>query len=155
MRPEQGRLHPLPKRWHQLGAGQRSCNRGAWIPRRWFARACSIPPGGQPGWSDRRSGTLAACRWSTQQHKPRNQPWEFVNLVLLAVSQKGTNFILRAFIIMTAVSCIRFEHIQRSTWTAHHESWPEFWCCQGKKRIRGARPGYAWCMPEVALQGFS
>jgi hypothetical protein len=73
----------------------------------------------------------------TAAQAPELQPWEFVNLVLWAASQRGTNLIVLAFIIMTAVSCVRFEHIQRSTWTAHHKDWTEFWCKQGTKRIKG------------------
>eukprot|EP00435_Cladocopium_sp_Y103_P065745 s568_g27.t1 len=83
------------------------------------------------------------------------QPWEFANLVLWARGQRGTNLMILAFLLQTTVSCVRFEHIQRSSWTAHHEGWTEFWCQQGKKRVRGARPGYAWCCPEIAFQGFS
>eukprot|EP00435_Cladocopium_sp_Y103_P039191 s412_g10.t1 len=86
---------------------------------------------------------------------PELQPWEFVNMVLWARNQKGTNLVVVAFLIQAAVSCIRFEHVQRSTLTAHHEGWAEFWCKQGKKRIRGSRPGYAWCTTDVLFQGWS
>eukprot|EP00435_Cladocopium_sp_Y103_P032169 s3721_g8.t1 len=87
--------------------------------------------------------------------QPELQPWEFVNLVLWARMQRGTNLMILAFIIQTAASCVRFEHIQRSTWSANHDGWTEFWCRKGKKRVRGARPGYSWCTPEVSFQGFS
>ena len=86
---------------------------------------------------------------------PELQPWEFANLVLWARSQRGTNLMVAAFLLQSAVSCIRFEHVQRSSLTKHHDGWLEFWCKRGKRRIRGARPGYAWCTPEVAFQGFS
>ena len=86
---------------------------------------------------------------------PELEPWEFCNLLLLARQLTGTNLLVVCFVIQAAVACVRFEHVQRSSWTAAHGTWLEFWCKQGKKRIRGARPGYSWCMPEVAFQGFS
>ena len=42
-------------------------------------------------------------------------PGELVNLVLLASRSRGTKAVLLAFMIQSAVSCVRFEHIQRST----------------------------------------
>ena len=42
------------------------------------------------------------------------EPWELVNLVLFGKKQSGTNLILACFILQSALSCIRFEHAQRS-----------------------------------------
>ena len=53
------------------------------------------------------------------------------------------------------MSCIRFEHVQRSRLQSETTSWLQFWCKQGKRRVRGARPGYPWSTPEVRLPGFS
>eukprot|EP00434_Breviolum_minutum_P017681 symbB.v1.2.015606.t1/scaffold1172.1/size134038/3 len=41
-------------------------------------------------------------------------PWEFYNLVISAAKAAGTRLVLLCFMIMSAVSCIRFEHVQRS-----------------------------------------
>ena len=123
-----------------------------WQSLRWFEDKMGLPLGLQH-FLVKPFQYLPAAHSAVQA--PELQPWEFVNLVMLACKQRGTNLIILGFILMTAVSCIRFEHVQRSSWTAHHQGWTEFWCRQGKRRIRGARPGYAWCMPEVAFQGFS
>ena len=82
-------------------------------------------------------------------------PWEFLNLVRWAGKLHGTHQLVVAFILMICVSCIRWEHIQRSHFVRKHEGWVEFYCRQGKSRRQGARPGYSWSMPEVNWQGFS
>ena len=83
------------------------------------------------------------------------QPWELVNLILFARQQRGTNLVLICFLLQCSVSCIRFEHFQRSRLVSHQAEWARFWCRQGKRRVRGARPGYEWATPELAWQGFS
>ena len=82
-------------------------------------------------------------------------PWEFLNLVRWAGKLHGTHPLVVAFILMICVSCIRWEHIQRSHFVRKHEGWIEFYCRQGKSRRQGARPGYSWSMPEVNWYGFS
>ena len=59
------------------------------------------------------------------------------------------------FMIQSAVSCIRFEHMQRSRMIASHDRYIEFECRQGKARRKGARPAYRWATPEVEFQGWS
>eukprot|EP00435_Cladocopium_sp_Y103_P016958 s317_g4.t1 len=82
-------------------------------------------------------------------------PWEFVNLVQFAKKQTGTNLILAAFTLQCAVSCIRFEHVQRSRPASESRHAAFYRCSQGKRRVRGSRPGYTWATPEVQFQGFS
>lgn len=83
------------------------------------------------------------------------QPWEFYNLVSWCRSLEGTHKLLVGFLLLSAVSCVRFEHLQRSHYVKEGNGFLEFWCRQGKSRRQGARPGYAWCMPDVEWQGFS
>lgn len=83
------------------------------------------------------------------------QPWEFVNLLLFARQQRGTNLVLVCFLLQCSVSCIRFEHFQRSKFMNYQAEWAKFWCRQGKRRVRGSRPGYEWSTPELTWQGFS
>ena len=82
-------------------------------------------------------------------------PGELVNLVLLASRSRGTKSVLLAFMIQSAVSCVRFEHIQRSTLVKCHKDFIEFRCSQGKSRRQGARPAYNWSTPEVHFPGWS
>ena len=82
-------------------------------------------------------------------------PGEFVNLVLMASKAQGTKAVLLAFMIQSAVSCIRYEHMQRSTLIQAHKDFLEFRCSQGKSRRQGARPAYNWSAPEVKFQGWS
>ena len=91
----------------------------------------------------------------TGVQKDELEPWEFVNLVLTAAQTRGTKQILAAFMLQAAVSCVRFEHFQRSTMTGGNDKWLQFHCSQGKSRRNGARPSYDWAMPEVQYQGFS
>ena len=60
------------------------------------------------------------------------EPWEFFNMVFLMVRANGTNKIILALFVMTALSCVRFEHLQRSKFIRDHGSWAEFWCSEGK-----------------------
>ena len=78
------------------------------------------------------------------------EPWEFYNLVFLMVQSKGTNQVILAWFIMTALSCVRFEHLQRSKFIKDHA---EFYCSEGKARRKGARPGYSWACPNFVWQG--
>lgn len=43
------------------------------------------------------------------------EPWEMLNLIFMAKKASGTRLLVLAFVIQSAVSCIRFEHAQRST----------------------------------------
>eukprot|EP00435_Cladocopium_sp_Y103_P025431 s4491_g6.t1 len=70
-----------------------------------------------------------------------------VNLLFFARRQRGTNLVLTCFLLQCAVSCVRFEHFQRSKIVATQNEWAKFWCSQGKRRVRGARPGYE-CDPQ-------
>lgn len=68
---------------------------------------------------------------------------------------RGSHQVLLAFLVMAAMGCIRFEHLQRSKFETKHDTWLEFNCSQGKSRKRGARPAYAWGLPNVTMQGQS
>lgn len=81
------------------------------------------------------------------------EPWEFFNMVFLMVRANGTNKIILALFVMTVLSCVRFEHLQRSKFIRDHGSWAEFWCSEGKARQKGSRPGYAWACPNLVWQG--
>eukprot|EP00435_Cladocopium_sp_Y103_P060613 s808_g22.t1 len=83
------------------------------------------------------------------------EPWELVNLMLFARRQTGTNLILSCFVLQTALSCVRFEHIQRSRPLSETRFAALYRCSQGKRRIRGARPGYVWATPALEFQQFS
>ena len=82
-------------------------------------------------------------------------PWEFLNLLRWASVLQGTHQLLVSFLLMIAVSCVRFEHIQRSKYIQRHDGWLEFFCRKGKARKQGSRPGFGWCLPDVRWQGFS
>ena len=83
------------------------------------------------------------------------QPWEFINLLLFAKQQRGTNLVLMCFLLQCSISCVRFEHFQRSKFMNSQSEWARFHCRQGKRRVRGSRPGYEWSTPELAWRGFS
>ena len=86
---------------------------------------------------------------------PELEPWEFTNILLLLQRLTGTHKLLAAMVLLTAVSCIRYEHVQRSTFVAFHDSWVELVCSQGKARKKGARPPFHWCLPNVIFRGCS
>ena len=83
------------------------------------------------------------------------QPWEFLNLALLARRAAGTKLILISFMLQSALSCIRFEHMQRSSYMSTVNGCMHFRCSQGKARRQGARPAYYWALPEFEFQGIS
>ena len=82
-------------------------------------------------------------------------PWEFFNLLLAATKAKGTHLIILCFMLLSAVSCIRFEHVQRSRLIKVHHKYLEFWCTRGKSRKKGARPPFSWTCPDVQWHGWS
>ena len=86
---------------------------------------------------------------------PELEPWEFTNILLLLQRLTGTHKLLAAMVLLTAVSCIRYERVQRSTFVAFHDSWVELVCSQGKARKKGARPSFHWCLPNVIFRGCS
>ena len=89
----------------------------------------------------------------TGRQAPELEPWEFVNLLLLMKKSQGTHRVLVAQMLMAALGCIRFEHLQRSKFVTTHGPSLEFQCAQGKARKKGARPGYAWGLPHATLDG--
>lgn len=86
---------------------------------------------------------------------PELEPWEVANLLLLFQRLTGTHKMIAAMVLMASFSCIRFEHLQRSSFTTSHGSWVEFLCRQGKARRKGSRPPYSWAMPDVVFRGCS
>lgn len=48
------------------------------------------------------------------------------------------------FFVWAAISCVRFEHFQRSRYMESHPQCLIFECSQGKARRRGARAPYSW-----------
>ena len=61
-------------------------------------------------------------------------PWELVNLVMMASHAQGSYRLVLAFMIQSAVSCIRYEHMQRSSLVRCGPDYLEFRCSQGKAR---------------------
>ena len=91
----------------------------------------------------------------TSQQKLELQPWEFINMILKLRQSSGTNTLVLAFMLWAAVSCIRFEHIQRSKFDHLAANALFFTCSQGKARRQGARPAFQWAMPDIPWPGFS
>ena len=89
----------------------------------------------------------------TARQAPELQPWELINLVCLFGRAKGNHKLLLAWVVMAAISCVRWEHLQRSSFVAGHTKWIEFHCQQGKARKKGARPAYGWALPEWCWEG--
>eukprot|EP00435_Cladocopium_sp_Y103_P033090 s1614_g8.t1 len=89
----------------------------------------------------------------TGRQMPELQPWELINLVVLMKKSQGTHRVLVAQMLMAALGCIRFEHLQRSSFVTAHGPSLEFSCSQGKARKQGARPGYNWGLPHLTLDG--
>ena len=83
------------------------------------------------------------------------QPWEMANLLLLAGRAQGTKLVLVLFFLQSAISCIRFEHFQRSRLIQAHPTFVECECSKGKRRKQGSRPAYRWAMPTLEFQGLS
>jgi hypothetical protein len=84
----------------------------------------------------------------TGTQAPELEPWEFINLILLMKKAQGAHRVILAQMLMAALGCIRFEHLQRSQMVGKHESALLFQCSQGKARKQGARPGYQWGLPQ-------
>ena len=86
---------------------------------------------------------------------PELEPWEAANLLLLLTRMCGTHKVLAAMVLMASFSCIRYEHLQRSSYVEARSGWLECRCRQGKSRQRGSRPPYDWAMPDVVFRGCS
>ena len=82
-------------------------------------------------------------------------PSELLNLLHMVRRAQGSYMMILTFMIQSAVSCVRYEHIQRSKMIAAHPKFLEFECSRGKARKKGARPSYRWATPEVEFQGWS
>ena len=82
-------------------------------------------------------------------------PWEMLNLIFMAQKATGTRLLVLCFFLQSAISCIRFEHAQRSSLQETAPTALRFKCSQGKSRRQGARPAYDWVTTEIEWQGFS
>ena len=90
-----------------------------------------------------------------QQQAEELQPWEFLNMLLCAANLTGCQRTMASFCVMSAASCIRFRHMQRSTLVRDHGAWLEFCCSMGKSRRQGVRAPYNWALPQVVLGRFN
>ena len=86
---------------------------------------------------------------------PELEPWELANLLMVLKEASGTHKIIVSMVVMAAVGCIRWEHLQRSRFVQSHTAWAEMHCAQGKARKKGSRPAYTWALPEVVFRGCS
>ena len=77
------------------------------------------------------------------------QPWEFLNLLQIAHDLRGAPRLVAALVILSAASCIRFAHLQRSVFVRAEPTFLEFQCLQGKSRRQGTRPPYNWSCPRI------
>ncbi|CAE7298184.1 ppsA [Symbiodinium natans] len=89
-----------------------------------------------------------------QQQRDELEPWEFANMLICAAELTGCPRTLAAFCIMSAASCVRFRHMQRSVFFRDHGAWLEFRCAMGKSRRQGVRPPYHWALPQLVFEGF-
>ena len=51
---------------------------------------------------------------------PELEPWELANLLMILKEAKGTHQIILALVVMAAVGCVRWEHIQRTKYVQNH-----------------------------------
>eukprot|EP00435_Cladocopium_sp_Y103_P019698 s1670_g4.t1 len=72
---------------------------------------------------------------------PELEPWEFINLLTLLKQSHGAHRVLVAQMLMVALGCIRFEHLQRSHFVGTVGPALEFDCAQGKARKQGSSRG--------------
>ena len=78
------------------------------------------------------------------------EPWEFFNMLVMWLSSSGTLRFLHSLQLALAGSCVRWEHVQRSSCLFLDEHQPAmFRCSQGKRREQGARPAYDWATPAM------
>ena len=77
------------------------------------------------------------------------QPWEFLNILEITRTLVGSPRILACLVIMSAASCIRFAHLQRSSFVRANSEFLEFLCRKGKSRRGGSRQPYSWAMPSL------
>jgi len=56
----------------------------------------------------------------TSRQAPELQPWELVNLACLFGKARGNHKLLLAWVLLAAIACVRWEHIQRSSFVAAH-----------------------------------
>lgn len=78
-----------------------------------------------------------------------DEPWEFLNLLQLALDLRGAPRLVADLVILSAASCIRFAHLQRSVFVRAEPTFLEFQCLQGKSRRQGTRPPYNWSCPRI------
>ena len=88
------------------------------------------------------------------------EPAEFMALLQLAASSHHTLHEVYCLVLMAATGCIRWAHLQRTRFNGRDDSLLQlgalgFYCTQGKSRIKGARPGYPWALPEIRYGSFS
>ena len=76
-------------------------------------------------------------------------------MLLCAADLTGCQRTMASFCVMSAASCIRFRHMQRSTLVRDHGAWLEFCCSMGKSRRQGVRAPYNWALPQVVLGRFN
>jgi hypothetical protein len=65
----------------------------------------------------------------------------------------GAVALLTGFLLLQIASCLRFKHLQLSSFVAASPRLLRGWCLRGKRRVRGARPPFGWAAPRCLLPG--
>ena len=98
-------------------------------------------------------------KYSRDGHTPSQAqeltPAEFWNLMADADTTHGSTGFFINLGVLSALACIRWTHIQRSTVTSLELEGcaPTWWCTQGKRKVKGIRPGYRWFLPLPLAPG--
>ena len=100
---------------------------------------------------------LSRFKGSAPDHNERQQeaisPLVFVALLnLLTLLDQGSvrTFTLLALAFLT--SGARWKHAQLSRLTAVDGRFIRFFCIRGKRRVKGARPGFSWAIPRALIK---
>lgn len=62
--------------------------------------------------------------------------------------------VLELFLLL-AISCIRCEHLKRSSLPGCNEHFIFAHCSKGNRRANGARPAYSWAVPRLEVLGLN
>ena len=134
----------------EVASGGPTAAAGAWAHLEWWRTAVGMPmPTLAP--------LIESFKWVSTGHfarSPLELPlWAFLNLVRLAVADRGATSVFAAMVLLLTVGCIRWEHQLRSRIVMADAAGLRGHCAVGKARRGGGRPGFTFRAPRCLENG--
>ena len=136
--------YAVGKYLQEVEGGGPTAAANAWAGLKWWATRLGLDLGLD-------SPLVNDCRFKVQGHTTKQAdvlPLDVLSLLRQEAEGRGVRATFASVILLATGGCIRFLHVQRSTFVGMTDDFVVFRCAKGKRRQHGIREGFRWATPR-------